>query len=616
MRGPGTRAATARARADSSGIAAAAACPRWKFSPPVRYYEQNNKPRSSSPACASQRVLRAAPDHGSGIAIEETILNRISFAGVAGALVLAAALPLTCVAQPTPAAAPKPAGEIRIALDALANEVLDPKLGSTPTKIYLSMVYDYLVGATPDSKPDPRTGIANKWEVAHGKDSSTYTFHLRRGVKFHNGDELTAQDVKFSLQRMTSEQAQATTAGAVRKAIREIEVVDPYTIRVRTNGPYLWLVHDLSPIVGVEGMVLPKRYLEQVGDKEFALKPVGSGPYRFLSREMGSGIQLEAQDSHWRVGVPRYKNIKFRIVPEETTRVASLKRGEVDVIGLSGDSVKELKGDKFRIFSKPGVAMNGLWLTGASAADSPFRKKQVRQALNLAINRGEIRQQIFLGTGKPLGTWPISSWAIGYTETPLYPFDPVKAKALLKAAGYPNGLEVEMYSFAQRLAESKDINDAIAGYWKNIGITTKIIPTDYAAYRQKWQKRTLSGAALSGVHSVGGRLLPHTLFQETMHSKGALATHQIPKLDGLIDSVVQAQAIKEYETRMATLLRYMNDEYIFIPLLESDLYFATSNQITDWKFGTNSFDYDIEYLTSRKVETAAAKAPAERPARK
>src|SRR5881409_4109078 len=236
-------------------------------------------------------------------------------------ILLLAFLTLLVVAGGVPVAS---AEDVTVALSSLSTETLDPVLGGHIVKFYLDQIFDYLVGVTPDGQLSADDGIATRWESS--PDNKRWTFHLRRGVKFHNGDELTADDVKFSLQRAMGKRSTTGYAGPLRALIVDIETPSPDRVVVVTKDPTLIIPTYLSRSLSTEGMVLPKKYIEANGDDVFARKPVGTGPFRFVEQMVGSHIKMTAVDNHWRIGVPKYKNITFRLVSEETTRIALLRR--------------------------------------------------------------------------------------------------------------------------------------------------------------------------------------------------------------------------------------------------------------------------------------------------
>src|SRR6266446_7348696 len=290
--------------------------------------------------------------------------------------------------------------ELTIALSSFSAETVDPALQGHNVKYYLSLMFDYLVGTTPDGQPSQAGGLAVRWE--NSPDHKRWTFHLRKGVKFHNGDDVTADDVKFSLQRAMSKRSTTGYAGPLRALIVDIEMPAPDRVVVVTKDPTLIIPTYLSRSLSTEGIVLPKKYIEANGDDVFARKPVGTGPYRFVEQVVGSHIKMTAVDSHWRIGVPKYKNVTFKLVPEETTRIALLRRGEVDVADVSRERVKELEKESFPVhFRREEAILTMWWILAPEGMPPPMKDKRVREAMNLAIDRAEVAQSVFAGKADP-----------------------------------------------------------------------------------------------------------------------------------------------------------------------------------------------------------------------
>src|SRR5438874_10844158 len=259
-------------------------------------------------------------------------------------IIMMSLLALAAVAGPAWAQAKS---ELTIALSSFSAETVDPALQGHHVKYYQPPILDYLVGTTPDGQPSQAGGLASKWE--NSADNKRWTFRLRKGVKFHDGAEMTSEDVKFSLQRAMSKRSTTGYAGPLRTLIADIETPAPDRVVIVLKEPTLIIPTYLSRSLSTEGLVLPKKYLEANGDDAFARKPVGSGPYRFVEQVTGSHIRLTAVDSHWRIGAPKYKTVTFKLVPEETTRVALLRRGEVEIADVSRDRVAELERECFPI---------------------------------------------------------------------------------------------------------------------------------------------------------------------------------------------------------------------------------------------------------------------------
>ncbi|MCZ6873775.1 MAG: ABC transporter substrate-binding protein, partial [bacterium] len=375
--------------------------------------------------------------------------------------------------------------QLIIALPDFGNQVPVPWQEFAFGKSYMRLIYTALVGTTDAGKLSADLGAAKKWEMA--PDGKTWTFWLRDNITFHNGDPLTAADVKFSIEKLMAPQAVASYIGRLRAQIASIEVAEPYKLVIKAKKPALFLPWDLSDIQGTEGMIQPKAHTEKVGDDAFAKNPVGSGPYKVVERRHGDFIKLEAVPNHWAIGTPKYKTVIIKKVPEESTRIAMLQTGEADVVSVSRERSPELKDLGFNIFTKSRWSILGMYLHEQWRSNLPISKLKVRQALNLAIDRKELAEFVFAGMAVPGVAYPIPSRAPG-TDAKLepYPFDPEKAKRLLKEAGYPNGFEVTMYSYTRAdVPEMPRFVEAVAGYFADIGVKAKIVSTEYASYRKK-----------------------------------------------------------------------------------------------------------------------------------
>ena len=288
--------------------------------------------------------------------------------------------------------------ELTVALSSFSTEVLDPVLGGHVVKYYMSLMFDYLVGVTPDGQLSKDAGLATRWEPS--ADHRRWTFYLRKGARFHTGEEVTSEDIKFSLQRAIGKRSTTGYAGPLRTLIGDIETPASDRLVIVTKEPTLIIPTYLSRSLSTEGMILPKKYIDANGDDVFAQKPVGSGPYRFVEQVTGSHIKLAAVDNHWRIGVPRYKTVTFKLVPEETTRIALLRRGEVDITDVSRERVKELERESFPIHFRRDEAVLTMWWI-LPRDGQPTKDKRVREALNLAVDRNEIGSPSSLVTPIP-----------------------------------------------------------------------------------------------------------------------------------------------------------------------------------------------------------------------
>lgn len=317
------------------------------------------------------------------------------------------------VAAMAPLRAQDQKGTLVFAVESLGAQTLDPILEGRPgNAVYQAVMYDSLVGFDL-SKGGVGPGVAERWELS--ADGLTWTFFIRPGQTFHNGDKLTAHDVKFSLERQMSPGSLASAAALMRRVIKGIEVVDDLTVKVNTAIPQIGLPASLSRAVAPEGAIMPKNYLEKVGEEEFRKKPVGSGPWKFVRNVPGDRIEFTAVTTpHWR-GRPHFKDLHILLVPEESTRVAMVRTGEAAIASIGPETMLGASRAGLEVLSVPGTMQAIFQFWGAwkpELKDSPIAKPRVRQALSLAIDRKQIIEHVM--NGKARMPYPFSTFS--YTE--------------------------------------------------------------------------------------------------------------------------------------------------------------------------------------------------------
>ncbi len=496
--------------------------------------------------------------------------------------------------------------DLTVALSSFSTETLDPALGGHIVKYYLSMIFDYLVGTTPDGQPSREGGLATRWE--NSADHKRWIFHLRKGVKFHNGDDVTSEDAKFSLQRAMGKRSTTGYAGPLRTLIQDIETPAPDRVVIVTKEPTLIIPTYLSRSLSTEGMVLPKKYIEQNGDDAFARKPVGSGPYKFVEQVTGSHIKLAAVDSHWRIGTPKYKSMIFKLVPEETTRIALLRRGEVDVADVSRERVKELEKESFPVhFRRDEAILHMWWSFGPDGWPAPMKDKRVREAMNVAIDRAEIAQSIFAGKADPAAIPMGLSWSfrdIGFKVTPemAYAHDPARARKLLADAGLAGGFSLDVYAFQlPGLPEGKAFAEAVTGYWEKIGIKPRLIPVDYPAFRKLWVDRKIPGAI--GYYNIANRdwIGAYALLEKMGYSPSKPNdTVNDAEIDGMIAQVMRQTEKDKINALMRNIFTRLRSEHYGMPIVYLHSPYATSKKLGKWNPGSVMYDLFFDELASGK----------------
>jgi len=398
---------------------------------------------------------------------------------------------LLAVIHSAPAAAQQPKGTLVFAVESLAAQTLDPILEGRPgNAVYQAAMYDSLVGFDL-AQGGIGPGVAERWVMA--EDGLSWVFHLRPGQTFHNGDPLTAHDVKFSLERQMSPKSLAAAAASMRRSIASIEVVDELTVRVNTKEPQLGLAAALSRAVAPEGTIMPKRYFESVGEEEFRKKPIGSGPWKYVRSVPGDRIEFEAVGHlHWR-GQPYFKNLHILQIPEESTRVAMVRTGEAAIASISPETVLGAGRGGLEVLTVPGTMQAVFQFYGAwrpSVKGDPITRPRVRQALSLAIDRQQIIEHVMAGKAqmpRPFATFAftenlsVDRWKKWSGDA--YRYDPVLAKKILAEEGYPDGFALKFANVALPGTQFMiSIGTAIADMWTKVGIKVNMRHYEWGAF--------------------------------------------------------------------------------------------------------------------------------------
>ncbi|HEY6357200.1 MAG TPA: ABC transporter substrate-binding protein, partial [Vicinamibacterales bacterium] len=295
-------------------------------------------------------------------------------------LVLAAVLGLT--GNSSRAAEPAPSGQAVMAWHVtIAPSWFDPS--TAPPQItpfgMLYAIHDALVRPYPGQKMGP--SLAESWEES--EDGLTYQFKLRPGLKFHNGDPVTSEDVKFSFERY-----QGSGAQTLKDHVREVEIVDPLVVRFDLREPWPDFMTFYGTTATAAGIVVPKNYLMQVGDDGFKQHPVGAGPYKYVSSKPGVEVVLEADPRYWR-RVPSVKTLVMRSIPDATTRALTLKTGEADIAyaldGVDAEGLKDTPG--VQIVATNHASSQWIEFTEQWDAKSPWHDERLRLAVNYALDR-------------------------------------------------------------------------------------------------------------------------------------------------------------------------------------------------------------------------------------
>ncbi len=502
--------------------------------------------------------------------------------GFTGLVVLALldGTPLEIAAQPT-----QQKDTLVIALDTLGAQVMDPIADTrAPHAHYHAPLWDSLVGFDLD-KGGIGPGVAERWQ--RSADGQSWTFYLRKGLRFHNGDPVTAHDVKFSLERIMSPESISSGAAALRRAVDRIEVVDDLTVRVYTRGVIPHFAASLSRAVFMEGTVMPKKYFETVGVEGFRKKPIGSGPWKFVRNVPGDRIEYEAVDyPHWR-GTPSFKYMTLLLVPEQSTRLAMVRTGEVAIASIGPEALKEARAGGMKIVSVPGTmqAVYQFWgLYRPEVKGSPLTDVRVREALSLAIDRQQIIDHVMAKEAQwpvPFATFRYSSdvdvarwddWARSALR-----YDPARAKKLLAEAGHANGFRMPFWNTAlPGTPFMVQIGEAVAGFWEKIGVKVDMKVIEWGAFdpMSRGEQKGLVGTA--SMYRTAGRPEPAPRYATTFVSKGVQHLfgdpNDCPALCQEADRAYEAVVSEKDDTKRLAATNRMVElvakSWIAVPIIE------------------------------------------------
>ncbi len=423
----------------------------------------------------------------------------------------------------------------------------------TPMMTFYAL-HDALVKPMPGKAWAP--SLAESWSVS--KDGLIYEFVLRKSVKFHNGDPMTAEDVKFSFDRY-----KGAAAALLKERVAAVEIMDPYRVRYRLKEPWPdFMAFFGTPATGA-AWIVPKAYIEKVGDEGFKKAPVGAGPYRLVSFTPGVELVLEAHEGFWRKP-PAVRRFVWRVIPDEATRLAVLKRGEVDIAyslrGLLAEEVRRTPGLRLA----PALTSATFWLdftTEQWDSKSPWHDQRVRQAAALAIDRKAINQAETLGFSK-ISSSIIPAGYDFYWPAPSIPHDPGRAKKLLAEAGYPKGFDAGDLTLDGSYA---NVAEAVANYLGAVGIRARLRPLERAAWTSQWRDKKLKGL-LQG--AAGGFGNAATRIENYVIGRAPFASGSYPEIDDLFAQQARELDRKRREALLHHIQRIMYERTMFVPIWE------------------------------------------------
>jgi peptide/nickel transport system substrate-binding protein len=451
------------------------------------------------------------------------------------------------------AASGKPQGTMTWGLHyKLATPWLDPALteGKTHEWSVLYAIHDALLKDMPNHPNAP--SLAESYSVSD--DGKVYEFKIRKGVKFHNGDILTAEDVKFSFDRF-----KGVYSKLLKDKVARVEIVNPNLIRFHLKAPWNDFLEYYCG-VGITGAnwIVPKKYVEKVGDDGFLRKPIGAGPYKFVKFEPGIELVVEAFDDYWK-GAPHVKTLRLKSVTERTTALAMLKAGELDIaMQMRGNLADEVVRDpKLTYFMSPSAGVIYLIYTEQWNPKSPWSNVKVREAADVAIDRKTMVDATMKGA--PIIGQFVPNNLLWAKVFPPPTYDPAKAKKLLAEAGYAQGFDGGTLYGDRAYA---DLYDMTATYWRNVGINIKVQLMERAAYYAAQHNHRLKGIVFDA-SSAGGNAAARLVMAVNIISSGY---GHYADIDALMKKQAQEQNPKKREAILDQIQQLVHDKSMFCVL--------------------------------------------------
>jgi peptide/nickel transport system substrate-binding protein len=485
----------------------------------------------------------------------------------------------TAATKPTLAAAPAattapaaagPTGSLTIAQGVDA-ESLDPYVTTSgASKGMLWTVYDRLVIRDLDLALAP--GLATSWKPI---DDTTWELKLRQGVSFHNGEPFNADAVKFSFARYV-DPAIKNGYSTLLKPITDVQIVDPYTVHVKTNEPFAELIETLA---GYVEMLPPKAAADP---DAVASRPIGTGPYKFVSWTPNDRFVVQATGSaHWS-GQPHLQQVTFRPIPDATARINELKSGGVDII----TNVPPLEIGNLQ--NAPGISLaratnsGSIILIPSFLTTDVFKKKEVRQALQYAIDKDQLIKVVLRGEAVPM-TSPFPAGVAGghVNELKQYPYDPDKAKALLAQAGYPDGFSFNFKAPDGRYLQDKAVAEAITGQLAKVGIKAELETVEWSTYVQGIVGRKYELFLLS---QGGVQVGPAVQTNWSSRIKGiAWQGYTNPAADELIDKAAQQVDSSQRQATYEQLMKLAWDDSPWIFLYHQQDIYGVGSRVKNFR---------------------------------
>jgi peptide/nickel transport system substrate-binding protein len=451
----------------------------------------------------------------------------------------------------TPTLKPQYGGTLRVAENQDGASIgYPPKLNPVVSMRQTSPALEPLFRVDGTGKPKPWLATGFKENIA----DKNIALIIRKGVKFHDGTDFNGEAVKWNLELAMT----AKTSGT--EKLKSIDLIDPFTVRINLTEWDNTVISNLAMPLGL--MISPTAFKKN-GEEWAAKNPVGTGPFQFVNWEKDIRTVYKKFDGYWQKGKPYLDGIEWNVMPDPLTRMMSFKKGEVDVaLSIAAKDMGELSKEGYVVIRRPPPAGTLCVVPDAANPNSPFAKLKVRQATQHAIDTNAIAQNMFNGEAEPVNQWIYKGhWAYNPTLKG-YPYNPTKAKQLLKEEGYPNGFKTKISYLVSSGAENDKLMTAVQGYLQAIGIDAELDPMQ----RARWNQVALQGGKWEGLIWAGVSSNPDVAAWLASRFAGAGPYSQMLFPDDYLKAVKNAVTVPASKKVEATkdAMKLLTEKYVLL----------------------------------------------------
>ncbi len=497
---------------------------------------------------------------------------------------------------------------LTVAIPSFGPETLDPSQDSYQGLLYHGHLYDHLIGVSEDGKPSPQAGLVEFARI--GSNGKSFTLRLRQRMKWHDGTEVTADDVQFSLGYYTREDTACGVCELLKGALDSVVVTDRYTAEIHIKEANVEFLHLLGPVEG-DAPLLPKHHWESEGETGLAENPIGSGPWKFSKRKLGEYVEFEANVDYWDgQRIPAFDKLRLVQVEDATERLESLRSGRVDITIIDREDVEPLKEKGFSIGGPKYVLATTLLYFMSYDPSYLTSDLNFRKALALGADFDGIVNALYpaevatLAGGSPFFSPPTEGYDAGL---PPYSYDRAEAQRLLQEAGY-DGEPVHLLSLAAYgLTEMLDVNEMLAEDWREIGVNVELVNTEFPQMLARWVARPQEFDDLAPAPIIHGAF-PHTSrFNTTVKDYmtptrgGRLAYPDLERGDAIYQELSSIVDPVQREERLLSLNRETYEEYWAVPVIWRHQPYAFSSNLTGWQ-PINGTENNLRLETVRPAE--------------